>query len=103
MNGARAGQGHPKGAQSSRRRRSYKQTKLLVEAFVMKKAVLAVLALGVLSGALGGCAYGGVGVGAGDKVVIARNDAFLFGALRKVFVCKAADNGLQNCQNNESP
>ena len=34
----------------------------------------------------------------GDKVVILRNDSFLFGALRKVFVCKVNDAGLANCQ-----
>jgi hypothetical protein len=38
-----------------------------------------------------------------DKAVVARNDAFLFGILRKVYVCKVADSGLTACQSNESP
>ena len=48
----------------------------------MKKSIASVLAAFTVAGALSmGCAYGGVsGVGA-DKVVIARNDGFLFGIL----------------------
>jgi hypothetical protein len=38
-----------------------------------------------------------------DKVVIARNDGFLFGALRKVFVCKVTDAGVSACQSADSP
>jgi hypothetical protein len=69
----------------------------------VKKALGIVLAAAALSSGVAGCAYGGAaGVGA-DKVVIARNDAFLFGILRKVFVCKVADSGVTNCQSNESP
>jgi len=49
-----------------------------------------------------GCAYGGAAA-SGDKVVIARNDSFLFGALRTVFVCKITDKGLTACADNESP
>ena len=50
-----------------------------------------------------GCAYGGVsGVGA-DKVVIARTVGFLFGILRKVFVCKVADSGVSACAEGDSP
>lgn len=33
-----------------------------------------------------GCAYGGV-AGHKGKIYILRNDGFLFGALRKVYVC----------------
>lgn len=70
----------------------------------MKKSVASVLAGITLAGALSvGCAYGGVaGVGA-DKVVIARNDGFLFGILRKVYVCKVGDGGVTACSENESP
>jgi hypothetical protein len=70
----------------------------------MKKSIASVLAALTVAGALSmGCAYGGVsGVGA-DKVVIARNDAFLFGILRKVFVCKVADTGVSACAEGDSP
>ena len=40
---------------------------------------------------------------AGDKVVIARNDNFLFGAPRTAYVCKITDKGLTACADNESP
>ncbi len=70
----------------------------------MKKSIASVLAAFTVAGALSmGCAYGGVsGVGA-DKVVIARNDGFLFGILRKVFVCKVADSGVSSCAEGDSP
>ena len=68
----------------------------------MVKGLGFVLAAAMIAGALGGCAYGGVGAG-GDKVVIARNDAFLFGILRKTFVCKITDGGVSNCQSNDNP
>ncbi|HVK63415.1 MAG TPA: hypothetical protein VM694_03015 [Polyangium sp.] len=58
----------------------------------MKKTLGFLLAVGVL----GGCSYGGIAT-VGDKVVITRNDLFLFGALRKVYVCKVADRGLTDC------
>ncbi|MBN2493387.1 MAG: hypothetical protein JXR96_02250 [Deltaproteobacteria bacterium] len=63
------------------------------------KKIGALLLLGAL---LGGCAYGDVAA-VGDKVVMTRNDMFLFGALRKVFVCKVHDGGLSDCQTNEAP
>jgi hypothetical protein len=69
----------------------------------MKKGLAIVLAAASLAGVIGGCAYGGVGGVGADKVVIARNDAFLWGILRKVFVCKVADSGVTSCQSNESP
>ena len=69
----------------------------------MKKSVAFVLAGITLGLALGGCAYGGVSGSGTDKVVIARNDGFLFGILRKVYVCKVADTGVTNCADSESP
>lgn len=60
--------------------------------------VLAGLALATLSG----CGYGGA-AGVGDKVVVLRNDAFLFGALRKAFVCKVSDAGLTDCNSSTNP
>jgi hypothetical protein len=68
----------------------------------MKKGIALIFALAALGGAATGCNYGGVGT-AGDKAVVARNDGFLFGILRKVYVCKVADSGLTSCQNSENP
>lgn len=66
----------------------------------MKKMLAVVL----VAGFLGGCAYGGVAVNAaGDRAVIARNDSLLFGALRKVIVCKVDAQGLSNCSSSETP
>ena len=69
---------------------------------IMKK-IAALLVLGAVASGMGGCAYGGVSGAGNDKAVIARNDAFLFGILRKVFVCKVNDAGLTACGTNESP
>ena len=51
-------------------------------------AVLLMTALGGTGAMVGGCAYGGVASAPDGTIVITRNDLFLFGALRKVFVCK---------------
>ena len=64
----------------------------------MKKLIFAALAACTLAG----CAYSGVGV-SGDKAVIARNDVFLFGMLRKVYVCKVTDGGLTGCSTADNP
>ena len=63
------------------------------------------LGLLLIAGALGtGCAYGGVSLNAaGDRALIARNDSFLFGLLRKVVVCRADDNGVSDCREAETP
>lgn len=68
----------------------------------MTKSIALVISAVVLTGALSGCAYGGIGV-TGDKAVVTRNDAFLFGILRKVFVCKVTDGGLSSCQAADAP
>lgn len=68
----------------------------------MKKGLASLLAAAAIASALTGCAYGGVGA-SGDKAVVARNDAFLFGILRKVYVCKVTDGGLSSCQDSDSP
>jgi len=65
----------------------------------MKKGLLLLLVVSTL----GGCSYGSVAAVGTDKVVIARNDMFLFGALRKVFVCKPTRRGLARCSSNENP
>jgi hypothetical protein len=64
--------------------------------------VAAVTVLGALSLALMGCAYGGVAA-SGDNAVVTRNDMFLFGMLRKAYVCKVTDGGLSNCREGEAP
>jgi len=68
----------------------------------MKKILGSLLVVGTLVGATG-CGYGSAVAIGTDKVVILRNDGFLFGALRKAFVCKVAENGLASCADNESP
>jgi hypothetical protein len=68
----------------------------------MKKLFGLVMLAALLAGAVAGCSYGGVAV-TGDKAIVARNDAFLFGILRKVSVCKVADSGLTSCQSTDSP
>ncbi len=68
----------------------------------MKSGFAFILAAAMVSGALFGCSYGGVAT-VGDKVVIARNDSFLYGALRKVFVCKVADSGVSSCASADAP
>jgi hypothetical protein len=69
----------------------------------MKNFLASFVVIGSLATGLMGCAYGGAaGIGT-DKVVVLRNDGFLFGALRKAVVCKVAENGLTACQENETP
>ena len=68
----------------------------------MIKTLTKAAAVTLLFATIMGCGYGGAAA-SGDKVVIARNDGFLFGALRTVFVCKITDKGLTACADNESP
>ena len=69
----------------------------------MKKALGFVLAVATAA-PLSGCAYGAIATTQdGSKVVVTRNDSFLYGALRKVFVCKVADGGVAGCAESESP
>ncbi|HEY4393027.1 MAG TPA: hypothetical protein VGP64_03145 [Polyangia bacterium] len=63
---------------------------------------LLVAALGGTGAVVGGCAYGGVAAAPDGSIVITRNDLFLFGALRKVFVCKVAGSTL-NCAETAAP
>jgi hypothetical protein len=63
---------------------------------------LLVAALGGTGAVVGGCAYGGVATTPDGSVVITRNDLFLFGALRKVFVCKVNGSTL-NCAETAAP
>jgi hypothetical protein len=68
----------------------------------MKNTIVMFLAAAALAGATQGCQYGSIAT-AGDKVVITRQDGFLFGILRKVFVCKVTDAGAANCASADSP
>ena len=70
----------------------------------MKKVMGFVLAAALAAPALTGCAYGGVAATQdGTKAIITRNDAFLFGILRKVFVCKVDAAGVQGCAEGDAP
>lgn len=66
----------------------------------MKKVVLVCALFGAV---FGGCAYAGVAVTADGHAVVARNDAFLFGLLRKVSVCQVTAGGLTGCQSADAP
>ncbi|MCG8556685.1 MAG: hypothetical protein MJD61_15570 [Proteobacteria bacterium] len=67
------------------------------------RSLIRTLALTVaLSSMLTGCFYAGIAA-SGDAAIVARNDAFLFGALRKVYVCKITSGGLTQCSEAESP
>ncbi|MGD8861337.1 MAG: hypothetical protein PVI30_15115 [Myxococcales bacterium] len=68
----------------------------------MRKTLLALVFGLALGGALGGCGYAGVAT-AGDAAVVVRNDWFLFGALRKVYVCKITPGGLTQCSAADNP
>ena len=70
----------------------------------MKKVMGFVLAAAIAAPALSGCAYGGIATTQdGSKAIVTRNDAFLFGILRKVFVCKVDAGGVQSCAESDSP
>ncbi len=62
------------------------------------------LALVILlfAAATSGCGYAGVAA-AGDAAIVTRNDYFLFGLLRKTYVCKITPQGLSQCATSESP
>lgn len=62
----------------------------------MKKMIAAASVVLMTGTVIMACSYAGVGV-AGDKVVVPRNDSFLYGMLRKVYVCKLTDEGLTEC------
>ena len=51
----------------------------------------------------GACGYASVSATADGKAVVARNDGFLFGLLRKVYVCNVTPAGLSGCVAGESP
>ena len=65
------------------------------------RAAVAVAVAG-LSLSVMGCSYAGLAT-SGDKVVVLKNNMFLFGMLRKSYVCKVTESGLSNCNSSESP
>jgi hypothetical protein len=66
--------------------------------------LLGVLVLAAVAASItAGCGYAGVSTVGADKVVVLRNDGFLFGALRKAFVCKVSDAGLASCNSSDAP
>jgi hypothetical protein len=71
----------------------------------MKSIFKLLVVTGLLASALSvtGCAYGVATTVGKDYVVVTKNDTFLFGAFRKVYVCKATASGLSGCKDNESP
>ena len=74
-------------------REEFKMTKIL------KKSLLALCVVTLASG----CAYGSIAALGGKYVVVTVNDSFLFGALKKVYVCQATPTGLTNCAAHDSP
>jgi len=71
----------------------------------MKRIFKVLVLTGLLASVVSttGCAYGGAaGVGK-DYVVVLRNDGFLWGILRKAYVCKATTSGLSGCRDAENP
>lgn len=69
-----------------------------------RKVFLALfLTLAAFSAVGSGCYYGGVAAVNENTVVILRNDSFLFGLLREVYVCKVSDQGLVSCAVGTSP
>ena len=49
------------------------------------------------------CSYGGIATVKDSHVVITRNELFLFGALRQVFVCKVTAAGVTGCAAKDNP
>jgi hypothetical protein len=50
----------------------------------------AIALIGMTMAGVFGCAYGAVATAADGTVYVARNDFFLFGLLRKMYICKPA-------------
>ena len=68
----------------------------------MHNALKALFVAVALAAGASGCGYAGIAT-AGDAAVIARNDWFLFGLLREVYVCKITPTGLTQCSSAETP
>jgi len=70
----------------------------------VKKLIVALSALAILGSIAPACNYGGMAVAADGRVLVARNDGFLFGMLRSIYICDVGESGLTNCvASSESP
>ena len=66
------------------------------------KALMVIMACLMMAGATG-CAYGhAVRVGK-NRVLVLKNDGFLFGLLRKAHLCEVGSKGLKNCTEDQNP
>jgi hypothetical protein len=63
----------------------------------MKKLVVALCAVITLGVVAPACSYSGMAVVSDGRVLVARNDGFLFGALRTIYICDVEEDGLANC------
>ena len=54
----------------------------------MKRLIAVTMLVLMMGGVLGACSYGAVAVSQSGTIYVARNDNFLFGALRKMYSCK---------------
>ncbi len=61
----------------------------------MKRIIIAA-AIGLMALPAAGCSYGGMASHNG-KLYVARNDSFLFGALRKMYECTPDGAGNMTC------
>jgi hypothetical protein len=67
----------------------------------MKKLILLGFLALISSGSLA-CSYGAVAAAPDGTIYVARNDGFLYGALRGIYSCKLAGNTL-NCTSAAAP
>ena len=68
----------------------------------MAKALLVVMMSAMLVGATG-CAYGTALRVGKNRVLVLKNDGFLFGLLRKAHLCDVGAKGLTNCSEDQNP
>lgn len=60
--------------------------------------------VGMLLGTtVAGCSYAGVATTADNKVVVTKNNGFLFGILNAIYVCDVTPGGLANCKAGDAP
>ena len=64
------------------------------------KRIFTLLMLGML---LQSCSYTSVTRLGKGRVAVVKNDLFLMGALRKIYVCKYTPKGLTNCATTQNP
>jgi hypothetical protein len=67
------------------------------------KLLVGIIGMIGLISVIQGCAYGAMSTVGKEHVVILRNDALLFGALRQASVCKVTPSGLTGCKQAENP